>query len=75
MTPDELERQTRRQLDNLRRELAGSVPAEQVAKIGEKHFVALRREAAIVDFIPLLVYRFAKDELLSSARGDLHHAA
>jgi predicted Co/Zn/Cd cation transporter (cation efflux family) len=75
MTPEELERQTKHQLDNLCAELAGTSSADHVARIGRRHYVALRREATIVDFIPLFVYRFTKDELMHSRRDELHDAA
>jgi hypothetical protein len=75
MTPQELEEQTARRLDALRRELAGRVEAERVAEVGRGHFERLSLHASIPDFIPLLVYRYAKEELLYSTEDQLHHAA
>jgi hypothetical protein len=75
MTPEELERQTARQLDNLRQELEEIVTADTVVRVGREHYAELCRQATITDFIPLLVYRFTKDELTVGARDELHHAA
>ncbi len=75
MTPQELEDQTARGLDTLRRELADTVPAGRVTEVGRDHFERLSLNASIPDFIPLLVYRFAKEELLFSSPGQVHRAA
>lgn len=75
MTTDELARQTARQLEALRTELAGTPSAEQVTAVGNVHFERLRQEATVQDFIPLLVYRFTKEELVYSTRDRLHDAA
>ncbi len=75
MTRQELEQQTNRQVETLRRELAGRVPDERVAEVGRKHVDRLRLHATIPDFIPLLVYRSAKEELLSATADQLHRAA
>jgi hypothetical protein len=75
MTPDDLERQTARGLDALRYELGDRVTAEEVAAVGRRQFERLIRDATITDFIPLLVYRCAKDELLRRVPAELDHAA
>jgi hypothetical protein len=62
-------------LDHLRRELAGTVPADRVAEVGLAHFERLSLNASIPDFIPLLVYRFAKEELLYATPDELQRAA
>lgn len=75
MTTEELAHQTARQLEALRRELAGTPGAEHVSVVGNGHFERLTQEATIPDFIPLLVYRFTKEELVTSTRDQLHDAA
>jgi len=75
MTPQELEEQTAKGLDNLRRELVGSVPGERVAEVGHAHFERISSNASIPDFVPLLVYRYAREELLYGAPDQLHQAA
>ncbi len=75
LTPDELERQTTARLDALRRELGDSVAAEQVDVIGRRHFERLRRTATVTDFVPLFVYRFAREELVYAGSDRLHDAA
>jgi hypothetical protein len=64
LTPEELERQTKGRLDALRSELGDRVAPEQVAVVGRRHFERLSRHATVTDFIPLLVYRFTREELL-----------
>jgi hypothetical protein len=62
-------------LDELRRELAGRVAPERVTAIGYRHYERLRRDATINDFIPVLVHRYAREELLRIAPDELHGAA
>jgi hypothetical protein len=75
MTMTELEQQTARQLDALRRELEGSESAHHVTPVGNRHFAELRRAATVHDFIPLLVYRLTREELVSGTRETLHDSA
>jgi hypothetical protein len=75
MTAEELERQMDKLPDDLHRDLGGVVPLERIRAVSDAHYVGLRRDAAINDFIPLLVYRFARDELVTAALDDLHEAA
>jgi len=65
----ELERQTAHQLTKLRRELAGRIASDQVTAVGRARYDVLREHATVNDFIPLLVYRFTKDEVLSDTVG------
>jgi hypothetical protein len=58
-----LDRQVARQLDLLARELAGTIPPEEIHSVGAQHLERLTRTAKIGDFVPLLVYRFTRDEL------------
>ncbi len=69
-----LDHQVERQLESLRREFAHDVPASQVTAIGRAHFHQLSADARIPDFIPVLVYRFTREELRCS-RDDLSRAA
>jgi len=46
-----------------------------VTAVGEASFEALRADARIPDFIPVLVYRYTREELLRSRRDDLSRAA
>ncbi len=75
MTPQELEQQTARQVEALRQELADKVAAEQVGETCRFHFERLCLHATVNDFIPLFVYRFAKNDLLTGRAEDLHQAA
>jgi hypothetical protein len=72
---DELERQMERLLRELQRDLEDSVPAARVTAVGRAHYESLHRGAAINDYIPLLVYRFAKEELVASRRDELQDSA
>jgi hypothetical protein len=75
MTAQELERVTARRLEALNHELAGRVAPDRVSAVGQRHFERLRRHARITDYIPLLVYRCTKDELLIGLEADLRQAA
>ena len=75
MSTDELERQMDKIFDDLRRELGETVAAEQITAIGTDKFERLSACAEINDFIPLLVYRFTKEELVNATRRELQDAA
>ena len=60
----QLERQIAGRLDALQRELGSDVPADLVAALGRYHADRILAEATITDFIPQLVYRATKDDLL-----------
>ena len=76
LTPKELEHQTIGRLDALREELRTTVvPPEHVHAVGRRHFERLSRHATVTDFIPLLVYRFTREELLYGDPERLHDAA
>jgi len=64
MDERELKAHLERGLESLRREFAGKVPTEEVTQIGNEHFEELLEHATITDFIPLLVYRHTREELL-----------
>jgi hypothetical protein len=70
---NQLERQIAGRLDALQRELGPDVPADLVAALGRYHADRLLAEATITDFIPQLVYRATKDDLLR--RDTLEQAA
>jgi hypothetical protein len=64
-----------RVLDGLGRELADEIPATRVTSVGRGYFEQLRAEARITDFIPVLVYRFTREELRRCKRDELSEAA
>jgi hypothetical protein len=75
MDADELNAHIEREIRTLQREFAGSVPDDEVREAVRAQLEQLRATAAFDDFIPLLVYRRARDVLLESARGELHLSA
>jgi hypothetical protein len=75
MTSEQLDVQMDHIFERLVVDLGGDVSAEHVLAVGASHFERLQRDAAINDFIPLLVYRFTREELVAAGRGDLHVAA
>lgn len=75
MDEPRLNRQVEQQLQSLRREFGEKVPASFVTALGQAQFEQLRANAKIPDFIPVLVYRFAREELIRIGREDLHRAA
>jgi len=70
----ELEHHVEMRLDALRNEFAGQADTESITAVGLRHFEHLRRDATINDFIPQLVHRFAREELLSARSDELHNA-
>jgi hypothetical protein len=66
MRSEELERQMERFLHSLQEELNGRVERERVAAVTAARFESVRREASINDFIPLLVHRFTREELVAA---------
>lgn len=58
---EDLEARVERGLDALRREFPSE--AERIGEIGRAEFDRLRAGARIEDFLPILVYRFTRDEL------------
>jgi hypothetical protein len=67
-TPHELEQQIAHHLDALHRELGPDIPRERVLTVGRHHIHRLLAHATITDFIPLLVYRSTKEELMHADR-------
>ena len=70
-----LERLTARRLEALSRDLEGRVSTDTVVAVGRGHFERLLDRARFGDFIPLLVYRFTKEDLLAAEIVRLEHAA
>jgi hypothetical protein len=60
----ELEKQISSRLNALRRELAPNIPTERLTTLGRFHTERLLATATITDFVPLLVYRATKEDLL-----------
>jgi hypothetical protein len=75
MNNDDLAHHLEMRLDALRNEFAGHVDADSITAVGLRHFEHLRRDATINDFIPQLVHRFAREELLNAKSDELHSAA
>ena len=71
MNDEELHVHVERGLENLRREFAHKVTADQVTRIGKDRFEKLITDAKIIDFIPLLVYRQTREVLLVCEPGEL----
>ena len=66
MNLEELHVHIERGLETLRREFADTITAEHVTSIGNNRFERLIKDAKIVEFIPLLVYRETREALLVS---------
>jgi hypothetical protein len=75
MTPEQLDLQMSHIYKRLVEDLGQDVPAEQVLAVGTSHYDRLQRDAAVNEFIPLLVYRFAREELVAARPAELHIAA
>jgi len=76
MNEAELNRKVEQAFESLRHEFADELAADQVTAVGEACFERLRAGARIPDFIPVLVQRYAREELLVRvAREELHRAA
>ena len=73
-TEETLARQVDKQLESLRREFE-ELPPGRVTELGEAKFERLRANARITEFIPVLVYRYTREELRSIKRDELHSAA
>jgi hypothetical protein len=69
-----LNRQIELGLENLHHEFADQLPASLVTAIGQAEFERLHATATITDFIPLLVYRYAREELVRIDGEELHRA-
>jgi hypothetical protein len=63
---EELEKHIDSVVRELDRELHGQIPHDRVETVNRGHYKSLCRDAAINDFIPVLVYRFAKEELVET---------
>jgi hypothetical protein len=71
LSQDDLDRQISSRLAALHRELASTVPIERVTSLGRFHTERLLSTATITDFVPLLVYRATKEDVLHGEnRGD-----
>jgi hypothetical protein len=71
MTKDQLDAQMNHVFDRLLHDLGTDVPVELVTAVGTSHFERLEREATVNEFIPLLVYRFTREELVAARHADL----
>jgi hypothetical protein len=75
MNEARLNRQVELGLESLRREFADQLPGSLVTTVGRAEFEQLRANATITDFIPLLVYRYTREELVRIDGEELHRAA
>ena len=66
--PHELEQQIARRLDSLHGELGSRVSRQDVATLGRYHAERLLAHATVTDYVPLLVYRATKEDLLRGGR-------
>ena len=69
-----LRRQMDKELETLRNEFV-ELSADQVTALGEAQFHRLRAGARITEFIPVLVHRYAREELLRIRDDELSSAA
>ena len=60
----EAEDQTAVLLEELERELAGTVSRRDIEVVGRDHFESLWQRATVTGFVPLIVYRQTKEDLL-----------
>lgn len=74
MSPEQLEKQMNHILRNLVRDIEHA-SADTIASAAHDHYERISTDATVNDFIPLLVYRFTKEEFVSVSREELHHAA
>ena len=75
MTTEQLDVQMGHVFQRLVDDLRDEVPAEEVLEVSTGHFERLRRDAAVNDFIPLLVYRFTREQFVTARPAELHAAA
>jgi hypothetical protein len=75
VTPQELDRQMAKVYRDLDHDLAGNAGADRVRAVSHGYYDWLHRNAAVNDFIPLLVYRFTKEELVRARRDQLPESA
>lgn len=75
MELEDLERQVTKIVDDLCRECSPWVSAEQVDEMVHVQYGRLVEEATINDFIPLLVHRHSKEQLLRISHGELPERA
>jgi hypothetical protein len=74
MREETLNRQVERQVESLQREFA-EIPSDRVTALAESELDRLRAEARIVEFVPVLMHRYAREELLRIRRDELRLVA
>jgi hypothetical protein len=72
-TEEHLRRQMDQELQSLQSEFA-DLPSNQVTEVGEALFDRLRARARITDYIPVLVHRYAREDLLDAREARLRSA-
>jgi hypothetical protein len=62
--PEELEKQIAHRISALHRELGPHIAADHLASLSRRHTKRLLANATVTDFIPQLVYRATKEDIL-----------
>jgi len=75
MNVDELSTHIARERDSLATEFGAKVSPDVISKLCDDHLRTLRSQATIYDYIPLLVYRHTREQLLAGTRDELHRSA
>lgn len=75
MTSEELDRQIAALVHELQRQRPANVAPEHVDAVAYGYYGQLQRDATVNDFIPLLVYRYTKEQLPLISRGELRQSA
>jgi hypothetical protein len=66
----ELEQEMDKVFRDLARGVGDGVEADRVDAVGHDKYEWLRQDATINDFLPLLVYRYTKEELVRSRHSE-----
>jgi Protein of unknown function (DUF3562) len=76
MTKNQVELHTHALLQGLHREFDGDCGADAIEGIGHRHLARLVTGARILDYIPVLVYRATRNDLVGlQSEHRLHDAA
>ena len=75
METDQLQNHTLALLGGLHREFDGQFTPEHIEAIGRANFERLIVGARVLDFIPVLVYRATRNNLIDIRTDRLHDAA
>jgi hypothetical protein len=73
-TKSTIEHHTSALLDGLRHEFSGQFDPNSIDAVGYSHYARLTRGARVLDYIPVLVYRATKDDLIATHSTGLSRA-